>query len=113
MPWFVKLEQGVVDRAGFDAHLPAHLAWVSQLERLGHQPSTGYWRESKGMNGGGAGGMLLFQAGDRAEAEAIVARDPLIQAGCVSWVLHEWKVVAGALRPEAPPPLTCGPGPKS
>ncbi len=26
MPWFVKLEEGVVDKARFDAAVPAHLA---------------------------------------------------------------------------------------
>ncbi|APD48483.1 hypothetical protein KQ302_09215 [Synechococcus sp. CS-602] len=97
MPWFVKLEEGVVDRARFDRFLPDHLTWVRELERLGHHPSTGYWRESLGRNGSGAGGMLLFQAHDFAEAEAIVRGDPLIASGCVSWILHEWRVVAGEL----------------
>jgi uncharacterized protein YciI len=109
MPWFVKLEEGVVDRGRFDAHLQAHLVWVRHLESRGHRPSTGYWGERKGMNGAGAGGMLLFLARDRAEAEAIVAGDPLIQMGCVRWVLHEWRIVAGELRAE--PSATCGPGP--
>ncbi len=98
MPWFVKLEEGVVERERFDAHLGAHLGWVAELERRGHRPSTGYWRERKGMTGAGAGGMLLFQAGDRDEAEALVRADPLVRAGCVRWTLHEWAVVAGELR---------------
>lgn len=102
MPWFVKLEEGVVERARFDRFLPDHLAWVRELERRGHQPSTGYWRESIGRNGSGAGGMLLFQARDLAEAEAIVLSDPLIQSGCVSWIVHEWRVVAGELAGRRP-----------
>jgi len=121
MPWFVKLEEGVVDRSRFDNHLHAHLAWIQRLEQLGHRPSTGYWGERKGMNLAGAGGMLLFVARDRAEAEAIVLGDPLIQTGCVRWVLHEWRIVAGELRGDAPPTgpgaesttggATCGPEP--
>jgi len=121
MPWFVKLEEGVVDRSRFDTHLHAHLAWIQRLEQLGHRPSTGYWGERKGMNRAGAGGMLLFVARDRAEAEAIVLGDPLIQTGCVRWVLHEWRIVAGELRGDPPPTgpatesttggATCGPEP--
>lgn len=95
MRWFVKLEEGTVDRRHFDQHLQAHLAWVLELKVRGHCPSTGYWQECKGQPG--AGGMLLFQAGSWEEAEAIVRSDPLIQAGSVSWILHEWHVVAGAL----------------
>ncbi len=95
--WFVKLEQGVVDRARFDAQLRPHLDWVADLQRRGHQPSSGYWADRKGMNGAGAGGMLLFRARDWADAEAIVQEDPLIRSGCVRWELHEWRVVGGEL----------------
>ncbi|WP_255108444.1 YciI family protein [Synechococcus sp. RedBA-s] len=102
LPWFVKLEQGQVDRAHFDAHLRDHLDWVADLQRRGHQASSGYWRERKGMNGDGAGGMLLFQARDWQEAEAIVLSDPLVRSGCVSWVMHEWRVVAGVMQEVAP-----------
>lgn len=96
VPWFVKLERGVVDKATFDAHLDAHLAWVRELMARGHQPSTGYWGDCKGH--AGAGGMLLFQAASREEANALVLDDPLIQSGCVEWVVHEWRVVAGVLK---------------
>lgn len=97
MRWFVKLEEGVVDRERFDAHLADHLRWVAELERRGHRPSTGYWGDRKGRNGEGAGGMLLFLARDPGQAEAIVREDPLIRCGCVHWILHEWCVVAGDL----------------
>ena len=93
MPWFVKLETGLVGKAQFDAVIPAHLAWLAELERLGHQPRSGYWAERVGRSGDGAGGMLLFFATNWAAAEALVQTDPLIQEGCVSWCLHEWAVV--------------------
>ena len=96
MPWFVKLEQGIVDKPRFDAVVPAHLAWLETLSQAGHQPSSGYWADRRGLNGQGAGGMLLFQARDMAEAEALVSGDPLIHEGCVSWTLHEWRLVYGA-----------------
>jgi uncharacterized protein YciI len=95
VPWFVKLEQGVVDKPRFDAVVPAHLAWLETLARAGHDPSSGYWADRRGLNGQGAGGMLLFQARDMAEAEALVRNDPLIRQGCVQWTLHEWHLVYG------------------
>lgn len=105
MPWFVKLEEGVVDKARFDAVVPDHLAWLASLERHGHAPCSGYWRDRQGLTGQGAGGMLLFRAASMAAAEALVRQDPLIRSGCVRWVLHEWSLV---FRSE-----TAAPGPSS
>lgn len=93
VPWFVKLEAGVVAKPQFDAVIPAHLAWLADLERWGHEPRSGYWADRVGRSGDGAGGMLLFRAGNWAEAEALVRTDPLILQGCVTWTLHEWAVV--------------------
>ena len=93
MPWFVKLEAGVVPKPQFDAVIPAHLTWLAELERGGHAPRSGYWAERVGRTGDGAGGMLLFRAANWAEAEALVRTDPLIVQGCVRWTLHEWAVV--------------------
>lgn len=110
MPWFVKLEEGIVDQAAFDAVVPAHLAWLRALEVAGHQPASGYWRERQGLNGQGAGGMLLFQADSMAQAEELVREDPLIRHRCVRWTLHEWRLVFA-------PPLfrngTAAPAPNS
>ncbi|MDX2217369.1 MAG: YciI family protein [Oculatellaceae cyanobacterium bins.114] len=86
MPWFVKIEKGLVDKSIFDQFVPAHRAFVKDLIAQGHQAKTGYWAER-------GGGMLLFQAASLDEAKAIVAQDPLIQNGCVSYELHEWRVV--------------------
>ncbi|MEX0588591.1 MAG: YciI family protein [Cyanobium sp.] len=102
MPWFVKLETGLVPKAQFDEVIPAHLAWLAELERRGHEPRSGYWADRVGRSGDGAGGMLLFRASDLAEAQTLVQNDPLIIQGCVQWSLHEWTVVFP--RPE---PLSC------
>jgi uncharacterized protein YciI len=93
MAWFVKLEAGRVPKPAFDAVIPAHLAWLAELERRGHEPRSGYWADRVGRQGDGAGGMLLFHAASWAEAEALVQTDPLIVQGCVTWTLHEWSVV--------------------
>jgi uncharacterized protein YciI len=83
VPWFVKIERGIVDKDTFDQFVPAHKAFVKQLNASGHQATTGYWHNSRG-------GMLLFQAESQAEAEQIIAQDPLIENGCVEYELHEW-----------------------
>jgi len=88
MPWYIKIERGIVDKATFDRHIPAHLAYVNHLETQGHQAKTGYWRES-------AGGMLIFQAQSYEEAQKIVEQDPLILNHCVEYELHEWVQVGG------------------
>jgi uncharacterized protein YciI len=86
MPWFVKIEKGLVDKPVFDQYVPAHKAYVRSLIEKGHQAKTGYWAQR-------GGGMLMFQAASLDEAEAIVAQDPLVQNGCVDYQLYEWCVV--------------------
>jgi uncharacterized protein YciI len=86
MPWFVKIETGIVEKGMFDQYIAAHKDYVKDLIAQGRQARTGYWAER-------GGGMLLFQAHDRQEAEAIVAQDPLIKNGCVYYTLHEWCIV--------------------
>ena len=86
MPWFVKIEEGKVDKVTFDQHVPAHKAYVQELIAKGHQARTGYW----GCRGGG---MMLFQAESIDEAITIVHQDPLVQNDCVNYRLYEWRVV--------------------
>jgi uncharacterized protein YciI len=86
MPWFVKIEKGIVDKSTFDQFVPAHQAYVKRLIAEGREAKTGYWGEL-------GGGMLLFKAANLEEAKAIVVQDPLIQNGCVDYQLHEWCIV--------------------
>ncbi len=86
MAWFVKIERGIVPKATFDQFVPAHKAYIRELIAQGHQAKSGYW-------GDFGGGMLLFWANSLAEAQAIVAQDPLIMNHCVEYELHEWRIV--------------------
>ncbi len=88
MPLFVKIEKGIVDKATFDKYVPAHKEYVKDLIAKGHQARTGYWAEF-------GGGMLQFEADSLEEAQKIVAQDPLIINNCVTYELHEWRVVIG------------------
>jgi len=39
--WFVKIESGMVDKATFDQHVPAHQAYVRKLLRDTEQEPVG------------------------------------------------------------------------
>ncbi len=86
MPTFVKIEKGIVNKKIFDQYVPEHKEYVQQLINQGHKAKTGYWAEL-------GGGMLLFEASSLEEAKEIVAQDPLIKNNCVSYELHQWKIV--------------------
>ncbi|MDF5729122.1 MAG: YciI family protein [Rhizonema sp. PD38] len=86
MSWFVKIEQGKVDKSTFDEYVPAHKAYVQELIAKGHQAKTGYWAQR-------GGGMMLFEAASMDEAKAIVAADPLVKSGCVRYQLYEWRIL--------------------
>jgi len=86
MPWFVKIEKGIVDKPTFDQYVPAHVAYVKDLKAKGHEAKTGYWSEY-------GGGMLLFKADSLDQARAIVDADPLIKNHCVDYELYEWRLV--------------------
>jgi uncharacterized protein YciI len=89
MPWFVKIERGIVEKAMFDPFVPAHKAYIQDLNAKGHRATTGYWRDARG-------GMLLFHADSWAEAQQLVEQDPLIANHCVEYELHEWVHVVTA-----------------
>lgn len=90
MPWFVKIEKGIVDKKSFDRFVPAHRDYIRSLIGKGHRATSGYWAEY-------GGGMLLFSAESMEQAKAIVEADPLIANGCVNYELHEWRIVVGDL----------------
>lgn len=86
MPWFVKIEQGIVEKSIFDQYVPAHRAYVRDLIAKGHKAKTGYWARR-------GGGMLLFEAESMDQAREIVSQDPLVVNGCVSYEIYQWCVV--------------------
>ena len=86
MPWFVKIERGLVEKTIFDKYVPAHKAYVKNLIDHGHEARNVQWAQR-------GGGMLLFKAASMQEAQAIVENDPLVQNGCVEYELYEWRVV--------------------
>jgi len=86
MPLFVKIEKGIVDKPTFDQYVPAHVDYVKHLKNQGHHARSGYWGDL-------GGGMLLFEADNWEQAHQIVENDPLVKNGCVTYELHEWRIV--------------------
>ena len=95
MPWFVKQEIFLRPYPVMKLHLQSHRAWVEQLREAGIVLSSGYLVDGAGQPGGG--GLLLLQAADYAEAEALVLQDPMVRSGGVEWRLQEWRPSVGDL----------------
>lgn len=88
MPWFVKIEKGIVNKKIFDFYVDDHIDYVKNLVQNGHEAKTGYWAEL-------GGGMMIFKADSREQADSIVQNDPLIANNCVEFELHQWNLVVG------------------
>ena len=81
----------VVDRAIYEPHLPAHMAYLQELKARGALLLSGPFTDR-------TGGMLLVSAASRAEAEAIAQADPLVANRVDTYELREWLITEG--RPE-------------
>lgn len=70
----------------FDAAvIDPHGRFLDALRALGQL-------EAQGPFGDGSGGAYLLRVGSLAEANAIVARDPLIASGASRATVYEWTV---------------------
>lgn len=73
-----------------DAVRPEHLALAQEYHERGLLVLGGAWADPLD------GAALVFRAGDRAEVEAFVERDPYVRTGLVTaWRIREWSVVIG------------------
>ena len=87
MIYMVKLTI-VVDRAVYEPHLPAHIAYLQELKARGALVLSGPFADR-------TGGMVLVNAASRAEAEAIAEADPLIANRVDTYELREWLITDG------------------
>ena len=95
MPWFIKTERFLRPYAQMTPHLEAHRRWVEQRRAEGLALSSGYLVDGGGQPGGG--GLLLLEAADYCEAEALIQHDPMLLSGGVEWTLREWRPAVGDL----------------
>jgi len=72
-----------------EAHLANNkrLVETGKLILLGPFLDDGYWR-----------GVFVFKADSLAEAEALAATDPSVQAGRMAFELHPWMIEKGIIR---------------
>ncbi len=88
MHYFVYILRIVVDRAIYEPHLPAHLDYLSRLDRDGKLVLSGPFADR-------TGGMILVRASSLEEARAIAEADPLVAAGVDTYDLREWRLTGG------------------
>lgn len=75
-----KLRPGI-DHAEFNKVIGPHREWVKRQIAAGVIVQAGKWGDN--------GGMIIVKAADRAEADRIVDRDPLVQSGLISFETAE------------------------
>ena len=95
MPWFVKTERFLRPYVEMKSHLEDHRRWVEQLRGQGQLLSSGYLVDDEGQPGGG--GLLLLQAADYSQAQALIQQDPMVLSGGVEWTLQQWRPAVGDL----------------
>lgn len=78
----------VVDRASYEPYLPAHLAYLRELDTRGALVLSGPFADR-------TGGLVLINAASREEAEAIVQADPLVANKVDTYELREWLITGG------------------
>ncbi len=91
---FVVLLTYVKDLAVIDALIPEHVAFLDEQYRAGVFLASGR-RVPR------TGGVILARSGDRAELEAILARDPFARAGAATYEVVEFSPTKAA------PELAC------
>lgn len=84
-----------VDRATIDAHRPAHVAWLLELERSGVLFLAGPLTSGPGVGPGS--GLTVLRVADEAAAIAIAASDPYVQAGLRTVTLYGWRLNLGSV----------------
>ena len=98
MPWFIKTETFTRETAALTIeqkrpHLEAHRQWVMSQCNRGRRIHSGYLVDDEHRPGGG--GLLIFEASSFEEAHRWVQADPMLQAGLVTWQLHQWIQIGG------------------
>ena len=78
----------IVDRALYEPYLPAHLAYLAELDAAGVLVLSGPFADR-------TGGLIIVRAPSLEAARAIAEADPLVLNEVDSYELHEWTITAG------------------
>lgn len=91
MNYYVYILTIVVDRSIYEPHLPAHRAYLEQLDAAGTLVLSGPFADRRG-------GMVLIRAASEADARAVADADPLVVAGVDTYELRQWRITGGDLQ---------------
>jgi uncharacterized protein YciI len=99
--WYLTLQRWTVDRQEAISELVKdHLAWVETQLRAGTVLLAGPSADMKL-------GIIVFRAGDQAEAERLCRTDPFVAAGyrefdLIAWDVHQLFGINASPRPPVP-----------
>jgi uncharacterized protein YciI len=85
---FVAISEYLLDAAEVDRLRPDHKAWLAEAKDAGRLLVSG--RQSPPT-----GGVLVFHAEDRQEADAFIATDPYVAGGAARYELTEFAAGQG------------------
>lgn len=86
MKWAAVIEY-LQDPTVVQQHRPAHRAYLTSLIEAGKLVCSGPFMDDFGA-------LIVYEAADRAAAEALVEADPFRVAGVfLNWTLRPWKMV--------------------
>jgi hypothetical protein len=89
MNYYIYLLTIIVERSVYEPHLPAHGAYLQQLDAAGTLVLSGPFADRKG-------GMVMIRAESEAAAREIAEADPLVRAGVDRYELRQWRITGGA-----------------
>jgi uncharacterized protein YciI len=83
------------DEAAISALVPAHVAWLLELERADRLFVSGPLLSGPGTGPGS--GVTVLRAPDEEAARATAARDPFVRAGLRTFAVHRWRLNEGSV----------------
>jgi len=88
MHYFVYWLQIVAERSIYERYLPAHMAYLRDLDAADVLVLSGPFTDR-------TGGMIIIRAETLDDARAVVEADPLVASGVDRYELREWRITGG------------------
>jgi uncharacterized protein len=83
------------DEASIGALVPAHVAWLLELERADLLFVSGPLLSGPGVGPGS--GVTVLRAPDEDAARTLAAGDPFVRAGLRTFAVHRWRLNEGSI----------------
>ena len=84
----------LLDQVKSDEARPAHLDFLNEMKEAGHVSAFGRFTD-------GSGGLVIFNAENYEDCEALVKRDPYVESGARSFEIREWGVLWADLKKDS------------